>query len=233
MMVDSILDVDDRRYYVAQPIYNCQNQMFAVELLARYKNKGVNSEKRIQKMTPSEKQTLLIEQLECISQKQSYFVDHDMLVTVDIDFVMAVFLLQDRYAGYLLDNLPFIHLKINEIFPNLNDGIHNPLLAKLYERHPLWLDDLGRGDANLYAVLQSMFSYIKLDKKFYSAMMKSRQEHIFPALIKNMKKFCNGIIVEGVQDYSEYEYLKQCGVDGMQGHIYPTYLFDKLSVLPT
>ncbi|WP_319604216.1 MULTISPECIES: EAL domain-containing protein [unclassified Brenneria] len=230
-MVDSILDIDDRRHYVAKPVYNFQQKMFAVELLARYKNRGLSSTKHSQQMSPSEKQNLLIDQLECISAKQSYFIDNNVLVTIDIDFVMAVFLLQNQYASDLLDGLPFTHLKINEIFPNLNDGKRNPLLAKLYERYPLWLDDMGKGDANLYAVSQSIFSYIKLDKNFYYEMMKCKEDYIFLSLIGNIKKFCNGIIVEGVQDYSEHAYLKRCGIDGMQGRLYPTYRLENLPAL--
>ncbi|QTF09902.1 EAL domain-containing protein [Brenneria izadpanahii] len=231
-MVDSILDIDDRRYYVAKPIYDFQQKMFAVELLARYENKGLSTTKHPRRMSPAEKKDLLIEQLECISAKQSYFIDNQVLVTINIDFVMAVFLFQNQYASNLLDSLPFTHLKINEVFPNLNDGKRNPLLAKLHERYPLWLDDLGKGDANLYAVSQSIFSYIKLDKNFYLGLMKNREDdYIFPSLIKNIKKFCDGIIIEGIQHSSEYEYLKRCGVDGMQGSFHPTYQLDNLPTL--
>ncbi|MFE8102109.1 EAL domain-containing protein [Brenneria goodwinii] len=231
-MVDSILDIDDRRYYVAKPIYDFQQKIFAVELLARYKNKGLSITKHPLRMNPSEKQDLLIEQLECICAKRSYFIENNVLVTVNIDFVMAVFLFQNQYASDLLDRLPFTQLKINEQFPNLNDGKRNPLLARLHERYPLWLDDLGKGDANLYAVSQSIFSYIKLDKNFYHSLMKNKEDdYIFLSLIKNIKKFCNGIIIEGIQDYPEYEYLKRCGVDGAQGHLYPTYQLDNLPIL--
>ncbi|MCL2898238.1 EAL domain-containing protein [Brenneria tiliae] len=232
-MVDSVLDLNGRWHYVTQPIYNCQYKMFAMELLARDKDGWLSTKKRIQAMSPSEKQILLIEQLECISEKRSYFIDNDVLVTVNIDFVTATFLLQDRFLSDLLDSSPFIHLKIDEMFPNLNDGKRNPLLAKLHERYPLWLNDLGRGNASLYAVTQSVFSYIKLDKNFYLEMMKSSKDHIFPVLVKNMKKFCRGVIIDGVQDYAEYEYLKCSGIEGMQGNIYPTYLLDNLPELPT
>ncbi|MCG8708626.1 EAL domain-containing protein [Brenneria sp. 4F2] len=230
-MVDSILDIDDRRHYVAKPVYNFQQEMFAVELLARYKNRGLSSTKHPLQLSQSEKYDVLIDQLECISAKQSYFIDNNVLVTINIDFVMAVFILQNKYAGDLLQSLPFIHLKINEIFPNLNDGKRNPLLAKLYERYPLWLDDMGKGDANLYAVSQSVFSYIKLDKHFYYDMIKCKEDYVLLSLINNIKKFCNGVIVEGVQDHSEHEYLKRCGIHGMQGQLYPTYRLDNLPAL--
>ncbi|WP_121575597.1 EAL domain-containing protein, partial [Brenneria alni] len=165
MIVDSISYAT--RHYVIEPIYSCQNRLFAMELLTRFNDEGPYSEKRIQQMNTSEKQTLLLDQLESITEKKCYFIDNNILLSINIDFTMAMFLSQDAYTKILLDKLPFIRLEISENFPNLNDGKRNPLLAKLYERYLLWLDDFGSGSANIYAVSQSVFQYVKLDKIFY------------------------------------------------------------------
>lgn len=219
------------RHYVMEPIYNCQNTMFAMELLTRFDG-GISTEEHIRNMNPSEKQRLLIDQLECVAKKRSYFIDNNLLLAINIDYSMAVFLLQNHHIEHLLDDLSFIRFEINERFPNLNDGKRNPLLSKLYNRYPLWLDDFGSGNANIYAVSQSLFNYVKLDKEFYWEMLRNRKGHLLPALVSNIKKYCQGVIVEGVQNQSEYFLLKNCGVDGMQGHIYTTYALDKIPLYP-
>ncbi|PWC17748.1 diguanylate phosphodiesterase [Brenneria corticis] len=220
-----------KKHYVMEPIYSCQNRLFAMELLTRFNDQGLYSEKYIQRMSSSEKQALLVNQLESITEKQCYFIDNSILLSVNIDFAMAMFLSQDSYTRNLLDKLPFIRLEISENFPNLSDGLRNPLLAKLYERYLLWLDDFGSGNANIYALSQSTFSYVKLDKNFYWEMIRNGKEHTLPVLISNIKKYCQGVIIEGVQNHSEYFLLKTCGIDGMQGHIYPSYRLDNLPIL--
>ncbi|MCL2898237.1 EAL domain-containing protein [Brenneria sp. WC1b.1] len=202
-----------------------------MELLTRFNDQGLYSEKYIQQMSSSEKQALLVDQLESITTKQCYFIDNDILLSVNVDFAMAMFLSRDSYIRNLLDNLPFIRLEISENFPNLSDGLRNPLLAKLYERYLLWLDDFGSGNANIYALSQSTFSYVKVDKHFYWEMIRNGKEYTLPVLISNIKKYCQGVIIEGVQNNAEYFLLKNCDIDGMQGHIYPSYRLDNLPIL--
>ncbi|WP_263458493.1 EAL domain-containing protein [Brenneria tiliae] len=214
-----------------EPIYSCRNRLFAMELLTRFNDQGLYSEKYIQQMSSSEKQALLVDQLESITTKQCYFIDNDILLSVNVDFAMAMFLSRDSYIRNLLDNLPFIRLEISENFPNLSDGLRNPLLAKLYERYLLWLDDFGSGNANIYALSQSTFSYVKVDKHFYWEMIRNGKEYTLPVLISNIKKYCQGVIIEGVQNNAEYFLLKNCDIDGMQGHIYPSYRLDNLPIL--
>ncbi|QTF09901.1 EAL domain-containing protein [Brenneria izadpanahii] len=229
MTVDSISCT--QRHYVIEPIYSCQNRLFAMELLTRFNDEGPCSEKRIQQMSRAEKQALLIDQLESIAQKQRYFIDNNIRLSLNIDFTMAMFLSQDGETRNLMDKLPFICLEISENFPNLNDGKRNPLLAALYERYPLWLDGFGSGNSNIYAVSQSTFYYVKLDKIFYWEMIKDRKVYTLSVLVENIQKYCHGIIIEGVQTHSEYYLLKNCGVAGIQGYIYPTYTLDTLPTL--
>ncbi|MCL2893197.1 EAL domain-containing protein [Brenneria sp. MC1SB4.1] len=202
-----------------------------MELLTRFNDQELCSEKYIQQMSSTEKQALLVDQLESITAKQCYFIDNGILLSVNIDFAMAMFLSRDSYTRSLLDKLPFIRLEISENFPNLSDGRRNPLLAKLYERYLLWLDDFGSGNANIYALSQSTFSYVKLDKHFYWEMIRNGKEYTLPVLISNIKKYCHGVIIEGVQNHAEYFLLKNCDIDGMQGHIYPSYRLDNLPIL--
>nr|WP_113866538.1 EAL domain-containing protein [Brenneria salicis]NMN92725.1 FOG: EAL domain [Brenneria salicis ATCC 15712 = DSM 30166]RBP62435.1 EAL domain-containing protein [Brenneria salicis ATCC 15712 = DSM 30166] len=225
MIVDPIPEA--KRRYVMEPIHNSQNILFAMELLTRF-GEDLCTEEHIRQMSVDDKQQLLIDQLECVTEKKAYFINNNILLSINLDFSMALFLFQDRYTENLLDNLSFVHLEINEGFPNLNDGKRDPLLSTLYNRYPLWLDDFGRGNANIYAVSQSLFHYVKLDKLFYWEMIRKRKAHLLPALISNIKRYCHGVIIKGVQNQSEYFLLKNCGVDGIQGHIYTTYELEHL-----
>lgn len=220
-----------KRHYVIEPIYSCHNQIFAMELLTQFDDDGPCSEKRLQQMSRSEKQALLLDQLESITQKQRYFIENKISLSINIDFTMAMFLSQDSNARNLMDKLPFICLEINENFPNLNDGKRNPLLATLYERYPLWLEGFGSGNSNVCAVSQSTFHYVKLDKIFYWRMINNRRVYTLSVLVENIKKYCGGIIVEGVKTHSESYLLKSCGIKGMQGCIYKNYDLDTLPLL--
>ncbi|WJV55295.1 EAL domain-containing protein [Prodigiosinella aquatilis] len=222
--------LNNKKRYVMEPIYSRQNELFAMELLTRFDN-SQNTEKYIQQMNSAEKQALFVNKLECIAEKKSYFIDNNILLSIDVDFSTVVFILQDLTTKNLLDKLPFIRLEISENFPNLNDGKHNPLLTKLHECYPLWLGDFGSGNANLYAVTQSIFDYIKLDKNFYQQIIKHEKSYILSVLIESIKKYCSGVIIEGVQHHSEYYFLEDCEIDGIQGDIYPKYTLDDINTL--
>ena len=103
------------------------------------------------------------------------------------------------------------------------------LLRELAELYPLWLDDLGRGDSTLNAVTANIFEYVKIDKHFFW----QHNKHTFPILINNIKKYCLGVIVVGVENQDESEQLKGSNIDAMQGYLFNQLTLDELVSQPS
>lgn len=207
------------KYYVMKPIHNAQNKMFAMELVAITESNVPMQGFHLQKNSAG-KHHQLIEQLECVTKKKKYFLDKQISLSINIDFFMATYLLQDSHIKNLLEKLPFIHFEINENFPNLSNGKRDPVISELYHHYPLWLGNFGQGNANGYAVSQSLFRYVKLDEDFYREMIRTRRGYLLPALISNIKRYCHGVIIKGVHSQSEFFLLRNSGADGIQGDIF-------------
>ncbi len=155
---------------------------------------------------------------------KDWFITHNVLLSINIDFDLASVIVTDQSTRQMLDELPFLRLEIMETFSNLSDGMNNPLLRDLAERYPLWLDDLGSGGATLNAVTANIFEYVKIDKHFFW----QHNKHTFPILINNIKKYCLGVIVVGVENQDESEQLKGSNIDAMQGYLFNQLTLDEL-----
>jgi len=69
---------------------------------------------------------------------------------------------------------------------------------------------------------------VKLDRVFYRHEV---QKPTFSTLIKNIKRYCDCIIVEGVEEKGELEILKEAEVWSVQGYLYRSVLFSKVQTL--
>ncbi|MGS2278770.1 EAL domain-containing protein [Enterobacter hormaechei] len=142
---------------------------------------------------------------------------------------MALLLHNDTLLQSSLSNLPFVRLEISEKFPKLNLGLENPTLYGLQNNgFTLWLDDLGSGNANVAALMDSCFEVIKIDRKFFlSEVVKPT----FGVLINHIKKYCKNIIIEGVEEEHWLPILDEAGIWGVQGYLYNSVHFDQLEQL--
>lgn len=211
------LNIEVNCSYVCEPIHKQDGSLLAVELLSRFSAKSVDLpidvENFINTLDVDGKTDLFQDQLRAVKVYRDWFIAHHVLLSINIDFDLA--------SVIVTDELPFLRLEIMETFSNLSDGMNNPLLRDLAERYPLWLDDLGSGGSTLNAVTANIFEYVKIDKHFFW----QHNKHTFPILINNIKKYCLGVIVVGVENQDEFEQLKGSNIDAMQG-----YLFDQLSL---
>ncbi|CAX55754.1 conserved uncharacterized protein [Erwinia pyrifoliae Ep1/96] len=171
-------------------------------------------------------QDLLLNQLLFIEQQAEFFRQHGLLCSLTIDFQQARAVVESTFIQQILSHLPFIRLKLSEHFPNLHDGMNNPLLRTLVEQlNILWLDDLGSGCANLHALQSNMFEAVKLERCFY-------RENVckpwFSVLIKHIRRYANRVIVEGVADDEQLQTLYSSDIWAVQGYFMPMMAFDHL-----
>ncbi|WP_421670325.1 EAL domain-containing protein [Rahnella sp. EDr1-12] len=219
-------------YSIAEPITSTKGKLLGVELLTRIDTGGITEsefdmEYFIARLTEDSKRSLLLSQLEEVQAKAQFFIEYRLLCSINIDFDMAQIILKDTEVSTLLGALPFVRLEISERFPNLSDGMKNPLLKELSQRYPLWLDDLGAGNANLEALQSGVFECVKVDKRFYWNNCNSL---MWPIIIKNISQYCDQIIIEGVENQHQLSKISQ-GITGIQGYIYKSVPFSKVETL--
>lgn len=223
------LNIEVNCSYVCEPIHRQDGSLLAVELLSRFSAKSVDLpidvENFINKLDVDGKTDLFHDQLRAVKAYKDWFITHNVLLSINIDFDLASVIVTDQSTRQMLDELPFLRLEIMETFSNLSDGMNNPLLRDLAERYPLWLDDLGSGGSTLNAVTANIFEYVKIDKHFFW----QHNKHTFPILINNIKKYCLGVIVVGVENQDESEQLKGSNIDAtMQGYLFNQLTLDEL-----
>lgn len=215
--------------FIAEPIMTTSGQLVGCELLTRFHREDLpvlNSKYFIMAMTVAGKKELLKQQLETIEVHASWFREHLLFCTVNVDTVQARLCVFDRDIIQLLDKLEFMRLEISENFEGLELGINHPVLKTLLNvGYRLFLDDLGSGRANVAALTTGCYEAVKIDRAFYREEV---QKPTFNVLMKNIMKYCPYVIVEGVEQRQELPVLRDAGVTAVQGYLYRSVPFDKI-----
>lgn len=218
--------------FIAEPILTTSGQLVGCELLTRFHCEDLpvlNSKYFIMAMSVEGKKELLKQQLETVDFHASWFREHRLFCTVNVDTVQARLCVFDREIIQLLDKLEFVRLEISENFEGLDLGINHPVLKTLLNvGYRLFLDDLGSGRANVAALTTGCYEAVKLDRAFYHQEV---QKPTFNVLMKNIMKYCPYVIVEGVEQRQELPVLRDAGVSAVQGYLYRSVNFSKVTSL--
>jgi diguanylate cyclase (GGDEF)-like protein len=82
------------------------------------------------------------------------------------------------------------------------------------------LDDFGTGYSSLCSFGSLELDWLKLDRSFLlEAMESERSNIIYSSIVKMVHETGVRVVSEGVETQAEYEYIKELGVDEMQGYI--------------
>ena len=218
--------------FIAEPIITPAGQLVGCELLTRFHREDLpvlNSKYFIMAMMVEGKKELLKQQLEAIEVHASWFREHRLFCTVNVDTEQARLCVFDRDIIQLLDKMDFIRLEISENFEGLEMGIEHPILRTMLNvGYRLFLDDLGSGSSNVKALITGCYEAVKLDRAFYRQEV---QKPTFNVLMKNIMKYCPYVIVEGVEQRQELPVLRDAGVTAVQGYLYRSVNFLKVDTL--
>ncbi|EIX1498676.1 EAL domain-containing protein [Cronobacter sakazakii] len=221
--------------FFAEPVMSTDGKLLGVELLTKFHHADMpvlDSKYYILAMPIEQKRQLLIQQLTEIQIAASWFRDYGLFCSLNVDRHQARLCAYDRELVEWLQGLcDVVRIEISEDFEGLEYGINEPLLRKLIANgNDLFLDDLGAGRANLSALTTGCYHTVKLDKAFYRHEV---QKPTFSTLIKNIKRYCDRIIIEGVEQRDELENLKVHDVEvwGIQGYLYKSTPFGKVHTL--
>jgi len=201
------------RSFWAQPIHTTDGRLLGVEVLTKFEQSGlyqvINPKYYIKSLPIEAKRQLLIDQLLTIEEYSQWFRLNSQFCTVNINYDMAELLLNDSWLKNIIIQLPFVRFEISEDFEGLNEGMSNPVLKGLVENlNVLWLDDLGAGKANMQAVTTQVYEVVKLDRKFYR---QEAEKPTFSTLIANIRRYCDRVVVEGVEYIEELPILLESG----------------------
>ncbi|MEB6338102.1 EAL domain-containing protein [Serratia rhizosphaerae] len=222
--------------HVFQPVYTLGGRLLAVEIQSRFNSRdgalAMPAEIGVNLLPSAQRTALFYEQLAVIEACADWFIMHQVLLSINIDDTLAGLLLQDNELRQRLRRQPFIVIEISESFPQLSAGKNNETIRRLSEFFTLWLDDFGSGQATLAPLYDGLFSYVKVDKRFYWQLFSHPgSDTVMDSLLRNINLLCKGIIVGGIENKAYFNHLDRAGVLGLQGFLWPAVGAEQLDTL--
>ncbi|WP_299996729.1 EAL domain-containing protein [uncultured Cedecea sp.] len=218
--------------FVAEPIVSINEKLLGVELLTRFvlnMTKPLHPQFVISGWDFERKQSFLYQQIDVIASKRSWFERNGLFCTLNIDDDMAMLISIDEKLKNNLKSMPFVKLEVSEHFHEREPELKNPLLKSLNQgQNGLWLDDLGAGNANIACLLNGYFEVAKIDRYFFKEEIK---KNTFLLLIKNIRKYCDKIVVEGIESRQHFPVLREANIWGLQGYLFESVPFHQIESL--
>ncbi|MGL5242376.1 MAG: EAL domain-containing protein [Kluyvera ascorbata] len=218
--------------FIAEPIVSIDEKLLGVELLTRFispDGRPLHPEFVISSWDLDRKRLFLYEQCGNIASMQKWFERKNLFCTLNIDQQMAFLIRNDYILRQTFESMPFIKLELSENFPGLDKGLKSPLLKSLSQGvNGLWLDDLGAGNSNVVSLIEGYFEVVKLDRIFFNEQVK---KPTFYELIVLIKKYCDKIVIEGIEDRKSMEILREVGIWGLQGYLFKSIPFENVDSL--
>lgn len=199
-----------QRFYTYQPIYQTSGRLMAVELLTAVSHpdmpeKSLSPEVYFAALDIPQRLGIIQEQLGLLAQWADIFNRSDIVASVNIDGPSLLAIQQHLPLRQLISQLPWVRFELTEhhILPQ------KEIVAKIPELGPLWLDDFGSGMANFSALTELKYDYIKISRDLFILLRNTAEgRSLFSMLLALINRYCNGVIVEGVE--TEEEWLQVC-----------------------
>ncbi|MEC5343017.1 cyclic-guanylate-specific phosphodiesterase [Brenneria populi] len=209
-----------QRRYTFQPIYRTSGKLMAIELLTSVSSLAppqnfISPEKYFANINVEERLQIIIEQLQLLSHWHQRFIRDDLLASVNIDGMTLLALQSSHEAKRLISSMPWIRFEMVEN----QGGLPKEALTKLPEVQALWLDDFGCGVANFSSLMLAQYDCIKVARELFILLQQSGEgREVFPALISLLARFCNYVVIEGIETQEEWAIVKASHADAAQGY---------------
>ncbi len=132
-----------------------------------------------------------------------------------------------RRLSFPLDRLIFEITEGEEVA----DRGHLAAIAREYRRHgfQMAIDDFGAGYSGLNLLAEIGADLVKLDMDLIRNISgRPKAMAIVEAMVQLCKRLSTALIAEGVETREEYEALRECGVQLMQGYLLARPAFEAL-----
>ncbi|MGD9426604.1 cyclic-guanylate-specific phosphodiesterase [Pantoea sp. NSTU24] len=211
-----------QRHYRFQPIYRVTGRLLAIELLTAVSHPGapdqpLSPEAWFAGLDIAQRLNVVHEQLALLMQWSSFFERHEVMASVNIDGASLLAIQHRPAMRHLIARLPWLRFELTE-----HQALPQPeKVAKIAELGPLWLDDFGSGMANFSALTELQYDYIKLSRDLFMLLNSSDEGRgLFPTLLALINRYCNGVIVEGVETDAQWQQVKASSAIAAQGYFF-------------
>jgi len=223
----SIESLQERRYwlqceraYTYQPIYKTDGRLMAIELLTivthpSQPEQRIAPDRYFSEVSVHQRVNVVHEQVALLAEQREFFLQHDVLASVNVDGPTLLAMRQDSELMALIDSLPWVRFELVEHIRLPQDCT----FASISEIGPLWLDDFGTGMANFSALSEVRYDYIKVARDLFIMLRKTPEgQNLFTLLLQLMNRYCQGVIVEGVETLEEWRAVQQSPAFAAQGY---------------
>jgi EAL domain-containing protein (putative c-di-GMP-specific phosphodiesterase class I) len=208
------------RAYTYQPIYRIDGTLMAVEILTVVTHPStpgqrIAPDRYFAEVPVHKRMDVLEEQLAMLASKQTFFLQHSILASVNVDGPTLMAVRQDEGLQKLIATLPWIRFELVEHMRLPQDSS----FAAMCEFAPLWLDDFGTGMANFSALSEVRYDYIKVARDLFIMLRQTSEgRNLFTLLLQLMNRYCQGVIVEGIETLEEWRDVQRSPAAAAQGY---------------
>ncbi|WP_200551264.1 cyclic-guanylate-specific phosphodiesterase [Kosakonia sp. LAM2021] len=223
----SIESLQERRYwlqceraYTYQPIYKTDGRLMAVEVLTIVTHPSqpetrIAPDRYFSEVAVRQRVDVVHEQVALLAEQKAFFLSNVVLASVNVDGPTLLAMRQDTDLMTLVNSLPWIRFELVEHIRLPQDST----FASISEIGPLWLDDFGTGMANFSALSEVRYDYIKVARDLFIMLRKTPEgQNLFTMLLQLMNRYCQGVIVEGVETLEEWRDVQDSPAYAAQGY---------------
>jgi len=211
-----------QRLYTFQPIYQVSGRLLAIELLTAITHpsateKRLSPEHYFDALNMAQRLDIVHEQLDLLLQWSHFFKQHQLVASVNIDGPTLLEIQHHAPVRALIARLPWVRFELTEHHALPQEE----MVAQMPELGPLWLDDFGSGMANFSALTELRYDYIKLSRELFMLLRASDEgRSLFSMLLSLINRYCNGVIVEGVETAEEWQQVQNSPAMAAQGYFF-------------
>ncbi|HDY2721372.1 TPA: EAL domain-containing protein, partial [Escherichia coli] len=195
------------------------NKLIAMEVLSRFKfNNGMQAPaiKILKMLSQDVKNKLLNKQLEWITANKKFFIENNIICSVNVDDGLCTFIYEDERIQKIIKENNFLAFEISESHPNLD--MDDRVIDFLFSLSGyIWLDDFGSSNATMSAVIKRPYHAIKIDKCF---LQHNIENHTISETIKRIKEFVPHVIAEGIENDVYHKMSVELDLWGGQGYYF-------------
>ncbi|MBJ3590480.1 EAL domain-containing protein [Salmonella enterica subsp. enterica serovar Saintpaul] len=219
-------------HFIAEPMRDSMDTLLGIEMVTRFSSDTVHplhSDFIVSAWNGEQKRKFMLEQLQFVADKREWFEKNTLFCTIKLIDEMALLAIGDPEIKSVLYSMPFIALELSERFLSNTACLNNLLINSLREGpNTLWLGDLGSGCLSAGPLVSGHFDVVKMDRGFFMSQV---EKPMFPVLIKNIREYCDRVVIEGLEDTRLIDDAINAGIWAIQGGIFSAVTFDEVDTL--
>lgn len=150
------------------------------------------------------------------------------LKSISINFPYKIFFQTDMYDNVMnilntYNIMPEqIRIEITERSLISDDSTVKSVISTMKDKGFIFeLDDFGVEYSNMSVFLKLPINYLKIDKSLVDVSVENKEcRPFFQNLVRGIHSLGKSIIVEGVEDNEQLDFIKQCGCEYIQGYVF-------------